>query len=452
MLLNKSKLYLRQKDRMLLLYSSIIEDHPWLYDLLANNEKFTHELYENASEAQRVFLDNLLNPLITQAVEEWKGEGELVDILSPDRSEWVKCSLCGTPNRFIFYITNKLNGESLNVGSECVKYFGFKIGDQRMNTKQLIKNKMIFLNLKKLNEKFPGIQKVVEQWNSRLESYPIVLPLILENNYLDLGERLRHYYHKYLNQEVDDGVFPQVETVLIERDDILKRIQQYVTDNIDRKYIPGKLIERWLKAKGDYEALEMLKKDGEITWKTVHRIEEPEFMKSLLNDFNRVLRDFKVKILNVNRDSGSYVVEPSVNPKIRLMCKHKKLTLDYGGLLFGEELIRPYDFHHLVEISLLENDENTYISVIDVLKTLSKGSGVRFEEYNIELDRINVFEKSTGKYLIINNLMDFLNKFKNLAFGVGNQSINDMVKYINALKVRRYTKEEMKQYDFSGKV
>ena len=52
---------------------------------------------------------------------EWNAER----VIKTDNDKKIKCSLCNTPNKYIFFIKNKINGKVLNVGSSCIKKFPF---------------------------------------------------------------------------------------------------------------------------------------------------------------------------------------------------------------------------------------------------------------------------------------------------------------------------------------
>jgi hypothetical protein len=111
---------LQMRDRTLLLHSEVIKQFPEILKIIGENVKITDELISSLSHDNKNFFDNVLNQVLKQAISEWKGDPEKIEDTGPDPSKRKRCSLENNPNRYIFYIVNKLNGTSLNVGSECI--------------------------------------------------------------------------------------------------------------------------------------------------------------------------------------------------------------------------------------------------------------------------------------------------------------------------------------------
>ena len=57
--------------------------------------------------------------LIDDITHEWYVESKSAE--DPDKK--IHCGLCNTPNKYLFYIRNRLNNIQLNVGSSCMKKF-----------------------------------------------------------------------------------------------------------------------------------------------------------------------------------------------------------------------------------------------------------------------------------------------------------------------------------------
>ena len=63
--------------------------------------------------------------------------------------------------------------------------------------------------------------------------------------------------------------------------------------------------------------------------------------------------------------------------------------------------------------------------------------------FDYELNEVEIYEGKTGKYLLA-NVKEIAVNFKGLAIGAKNQTVEDLIQYINSLSVKRYTLEELK--------
>ena len=175
----RGKLRVKRKERKLLFYSNIIEDYPWLYRLLENNKYGITEKQVNSFPSdQKNFFDNMLNPILEKAKDEWIGKIDYPEDVLEENKE--HCSLCNQPIKDVYIIINRENKKSLKVGSTCVTYFGIEVeGLGKVNNARLRKERIRFSRLVKLNKKFPGIKDLIDGWDSLLNKYPIMIPLHL---------------------------------------------------------------------------------------------------------------------------------------------------------------------------------------------------------------------------------------------------------------------------------
>lgn len=448
--MNQSRLRLKKKERTLLLESNIINEYPWLKKALEENERLTEEVVNSFDKEKINFIDNILPQVLKQSVSEWEGDaGFPVDDLGTDNDDWIKCSLCGTKNRWIFYIENKFNNNKLNVGSECIKEFGINVERSGMSREQLIKNATKIMLTNKLNNVFPGISRQVTEWNYKLDHYQIILPAFLENKYIALGERAKVLFGSYIEQKTKDGVIEEFNEIFEKQESIINEIEKYVSKNSPKKNIPAKAIEKWLLSKGDQnskETIKMLKEDGLITWRTAHRLEEPQYMQSLIPRFNHFLKDHGLEIEKIDTDRRGYVFTPSGKGNIHLLLRHNIFVLDFGGLIFGEDLDFPLTAEKLISEYSKIYDEKTYYLILDELQSLTKYSNITFMDFNFEFNEIKIHENQDDMYLIA-NFKELMEKFKGLATGMVKQRAGEIEEFIKKLPNKRYTKDDLKKYE-----
>ena len=440
----QGRVRLTMKDRALLIASEIITHHPWLQDLLLANERITQDLVETLPPDKQSFFDNVLERLIKPAVDEWKNNTEYpVEDKGSDSQSWLKCSLCGTPNRYIFYLTNRLNGNSLNVGSDCVKHFGLG-GDIRKSVAELIHDATRTRRLSALDKRFSGIASVVDRWNDLPEQQLLITPASLERSYTEVGRRIREICEAYLNEKLDESSFAQLEVLLDQGHHLARKIQETVEENKANRFAAAREIGHWLRNRGEIEVLQMIKEDGGlIKWKTAHRIEEPEFMRSLVPEFNRNLQSIGVTILGVDTERGGYVLELQTN-KVQLFCKHRDLVLNYGWLLFAEKPDVDLTLQGVIGKSRVNTDEHSLDFIVRELASKTGESGVRFWGYDLEFDELILFELQSSRYLVL-PLRSLADAYKELALGMKGKNVNDLMAYVKGPRNQRYSRDDFNE-------
>lgn len=106
----QNKVLIRKKDRNKLLFSNITENYPWLLKLLQENEKISNLEVANLNEDKQNFIKHLIPNILNEASKEWKPSHEVfVRVLEGNKRK--RCSLCGTPNKYIYYITQLSQSE-----------------------------------------------------------------------------------------------------------------------------------------------------------------------------------------------------------------------------------------------------------------------------------------------------------------------------------------------------
>ncbi len=353
----------------------------------------------------------------------------------------MRCSLENQPTRYIYYILNKLNGTSLNVGSECINYF-WK-GDLAGKTiAQLKKEGKKLKLLSKLNDNIPGIARLIDEWDSLIRECEVILPLEIEEPYLKLKGQAKQLLADYLEEKVDDNCFELFKNILAERDNYIQKINQYVQKNLHKRYIPKKTIRTWLEVGRDHETLNWLKEDGFITWRSARRIKEPIFMGSIVPDLNNKLVEIGLKIIEVIPEEQGYVLENLSRIKIQLFSEHEKLILYCGWILFNDTPISAFSLENILNECRI-HDENSVYKVIEGFNDLIRNKEIVFGPIDYEFNEVVVNERKTGKYLLV-NMKKIAEKFKGLVIGAKDKTIKDLIAYINDFRIKRYTMKELK--------
>ena len=434
------------KERTLLIHSEIIKEYPDILEILEQNKNITRDLANSLPDKQKIFIFTLLNQIVKQAINEWKSDPKQVEDRGKDSSNWKRCSLDNQPNRYIFFIINKLNQTVLNIGSECIKEFWYSWKDyfNGKNITQLKQDATRFRLLNELNNKIPGITRTIDQWNNFTENYEIILPKSIEKPYKELGLKASRLYQEYLDEKVDLSCVAQIVDILNERTEIIKLIDEYSSKNINDKFIPKKSIRSWLKNNSLSNVIDMLKEDGRITWGTAHRIMEPEFMKFVVSELNSNIEKLGFSIISIDSSRKGYILEALRRQKIRLFSHHSDLIKFCGWLLFNEEPIYEFTLNNLMKYSIT-NDQSSLESIIASLGRISSRYHIELEVEHSHVDQneLLIHNILMGEYYF-GNLKEIAENYKGLVIDRKSISEEEFIKYIQSITGKRYDKDEIK--------
>ncbi len=443
------KLLVKFKERNLLINSTVIEDYPHLKEFIENTPTMKKCQLDTLHPEMQVFFDNMFSKVLKQAAEEWSGDNQHpIDLLDDDNR--IRCQLCNHKIKYVCYIVNKLNANRLEVGRECVKHFGL-ISD--IPIEELFKEMARIKKIEEFNLLVPGIEKVIGTWDGKLDRYPILIPKKMKSPYLALGRRVKELFQEFvgeheITEDKKEEIFCEIYEILKKQEALLNNIEKYVAEEKNQKYVPTREMVNWLKRKrikDAYTALDWLEEDGKVAWRTIFRIEEPNFMKSVIKDLNEHFTRIGLKVEKVDTNLNGYILVSSKKPKIKLFCKHRKLMLDYGGLLFDQDIDKKLTLENVVQISTIYKEESTIDAFIDTISVLTNKFDIEFKENFYDFDEVVVYDKKANNFIIVKHLLSFIDNFKGLPFEVGNETVEDLVKYITLPHNTRYSPTDIKE-------
>lgn len=429
-------LLIDKNSRVLLQNSEITRESPWLLELMESQPNFKKEDLGTLPKEQQMWFRDLYNLKLKQAVREWKPkDSKPCDVLP--KSERIPCQLCGTPNRYIFFIVNIQNGTELNVGRECVKNFGFEFkGDMR----QLIKEAKRLRNLEALAIRFDNI-RMIERWDSVLDEQEILIPYDIENPYIELGKKAKIIYEEALENGVSQEIEDELNEILFKHDILISKIREYVEENKLRKFIPTRDIVRWVKRNSEAsKTLDMLKEDGVIKWRTAHRIYHPGFARSLIAPFNSLLSPTGWAIQEFD-DTGSrpvFVLISNQRNNVKLSCVYDQFVLEFGGTIFGESEVS-ISLKRLISISRLYGENSVY-NALTHMSDLLFNRGFEVRGVDISFGEFIVYDSRTDRFIVCSELTSFANEYKMLVFR------NDQELFSRAVdRLQKYQKYDIEQ-------
>lgn len=299
----KKGLILSQNKRQLILYSTIIElpYYKKLKELLTKYEK----IYETDFEDLEEFDEELINLFkyamkgITELAEkEWHINGDCKTVEEWPR-KFVRCQLCNTKNKYIFYIENRLTNKNLNVGSECMIDFptlnnidGISIKDIK-NSK--IKEARKVARILKFNNEFPDVQNLIKDLENEYENVPILLPYNLYIRLPEIFKEMRKIYNDYIDEKIQDEAFSKFSDLLQEYFSLNKDVDNVIQRNMNNELICTKEIKEWLLLNGKEEIIELIaNNNGLYDKKTIEYITSDKFLNKSIEKINSAIKSKEV--------------------------------------------------------------------------------------------------------------------------------------------------------------
>jgi hypothetical protein len=440
-------LLLDRKNRALLLYSeSCKKNLPLIYNFVCKHLDSDADTIDQAiksfSTEEIIVFNDMLQGVISLCKDEWVGDHIPVEVID-DESQRKRCSLCNQPNnKWVYNIKNKLNGRKMNVGSTCIGEFPTIELMKGKTRTQLEKEAEKLSRMKSLTLKFPGIEKTLEQWESTIYSFEILIPHTLEQPYLEIGKKIEELKNEYLNKKVDDSVFLEIEKLLVERKKYLQAMEEYVEEYKEERYVATSKIVSWLKSKGDLQTLETLKETGFITYRTAPKIHERSFLEKIIEDMNFLFADSGLEITDLDYNQDGFVIKPFVDKNFRLICPFGNFLSYFSWVLFGEKQTAAFNIKNIFKVSDIYDKSSVELAIAELKKVLNQSRSL----FSIQIDKytdyyeeniIDIYDKRKNKVWVV-NLKKFLKEFKSVAFGITEVDDDDMNNYLTGLSKSEY--------------
>lgn len=131
-------------------------------------------------------------------IKEWYAER----VSEVDPSKKVRCGLCNTPNKYLFYIKNRKNEKVLNVGSHCITKFPGIEGyiEQKKQLNQIYNGHKIIVRRNEFYEHFPDCEDLINDCECYFSSLPVLIPYNLYTKLQDTIIRMRKIFTLYVNE------------------------------------------------------------------------------------------------------------------------------------------------------------------------------------------------------------------------------------------------------------
>ncbi|NCT39940.1 hypothetical protein GTW56_29890 [Bacillus sp. EB93] len=289
-----------------------------------------------------------------------------------------------------------------------MKEYAFNDRDINKSRKEAIEIRRLTL----LNESVPGINKLVENWKSDLDKYPILIPKSIAREYLQLGEKLVDLYTEYLNGKVKEFIVEEIIELVHKGSFEKEKFDLYINKQENHPFKITRNIVNWLKKENNmeaFQALEWLNEDGVISYRTAHRIKESKFMSLIMALMQEKINAIQGTILEFDSFLGTYQIQLSPLDNVIINSPHTEILQNFGWLLFDEEEFTRFNILNLLKVSRVEKSEKSFEGILRGINTRLRNEIVIIAEYDFEFNEVYFYHTEKNMY-IKDNLTTFINR------------------------------------------
>ncbi|WP_142921013.1 hypothetical protein [Mesobacillus zeae] len=447
-----------EKIRTLLIYSENAKQYEFLNSFAINfqkakSEEVNKEISDWSSE-QVLLTNDLLDRIVNSCRDEWKGSTHPFDTILEEEKR-VPCDLCGYPRlKELFYIENKLNQKKLIVGSKCIEEFPNIEYPGRKGIKQIKKEMSEQSKLKEITLAIPGIEREIEQWDKELHKFDILIPLEIEQRYLEIGEFTRELFQKYLAGKVSKQAIEDIKHAKQKKEIILNEMKIYSAKNKDSIFVATNKIIRWLEKQNKLGVIKKLKITGFIDENTIQEITEPNFIEHVSRIFAKKIN--YIGKLDFHKEENEFMLSLN-NFDIKLYFGVARFMEYFGATLLEVKPKISFTEINIFKIGKIRNrncKNNTLIQMARLLNGFEVE--ISFNDYGgrydyLEQNVIDLYDKRVNKVLE-EDLNWFINQFKPYAFVIDQERLRkEVLNFVNSHPNKRsmLTKDELRDIRLS---
>ena|GEM_PF-3820395 len=419
----KKGLLIDKHIRQLILYSTII-DIPYyqkLKDVLTKYEKIYESDFEDTGDFDTEVIKIIkysIKEVAESAESEWYNKENNCDVVEDYNNNPIKCQLCNTNNKYIFYIVNRETRKELNVGSDCIMDFPSLNSINGKNVKQLKNIKVREVKkIKRINEfntKFPDALEIIRSFQHSYDDILICIPYLNYKRIPEIIIEMKQIYNNYIKNKNRDIAFKEFEKLINEYSNIQKEIELHIEENKDKELICKKEILDWLKTNGKIDVIEKIaRNDGIYNKETIEHITKNSFLESKRECVKKSLEntDFRIGDIVDGKIYFIYTNDSYSNDLIFYISNIEFMHFYGAKVIINKENIKNEDIRSKLKIEMNKNNFNSIIGKFDkVVKNL--GYEIEYRE-SIDI----VAYKNTRKKLYKEiNFKIFISKNVNILF------------------------------------
>src|SRR5690606_24467769 len=131
-----------------------------------------------------------------------------------------------------------------------------------------------------------GIEREINEWELFIDKQPILVKKDVKEKYLELKKQVEEKLNSYIDPNTSEKqqrkLIKEIGQLRKNKRKEMQKIKDYVREYKDNPLAPSKQLIQRLKSKGLIKVIDMLEEDGIIRHRTLFRIKDEEFSKSLV--------------------------------------------------------------------------------------------------------------------------------------------------------------------------
>lgn len=314
--IDNSKKSLITQQEMVLIKNSIettnTELYGNLYNCIGDYKKLSKaELDDNVvfdKKARAV----LLNPenkkvMLNKIMEEWYSvkNFDVVDTL-------INCQLCGTPNKYIFYIYNKFTEVNLHIGSDCVRNYSDIVGikQQKKNLSRLQREHL----RQKRKIEFEALEGkeigFIEDAENKFNEFPILLPYKLQNEIKNVLNQLNLSKSSYIKSGGNlEEIYDIYSILKVKFNDLYKQAENRYNEINDVSLVCDKETANWL-IKNNITVWEKVSKNGGIfNAETLAKVYAEGYIDKKIREIMTHSNDKDIRVLQISKSNIHFLIK-----------------------------------------------------------------------------------------------------------------------------------------------
>lgn len=373
---NSQRLLITQQEMVLIKNShetTNIELYGNLYDCIQKYAKLSKIDLDNNIVFDKKARTVLLNSenkkmMMDKIMEEWYSvkNCDIVETL-------INCQLCGRPNKYVYYIHNKITDIDLHIGSDCVKNYpditGIKQQKKRLSQ---LKREQVQQKRKIEFEMREGEEiGFIDDAEKKFKEFPIVLPIKIHTAIQDVLYQLNLSKTTYIKSGGNLNEVYSSYCVLKEKfDDLYKRANRHYQVVKGNLLVCDKETAEWL-LKNNSSVWEMVSKNNGMFCKdTLMRVYDERYINKKIREIIAHLKDKDLRVLQISK---SYIHFSIKNKRyiypVTFMMSIKKFMESVGCYALTDEQYRfgKEDLHSIIIEETNNNFRAVYNSVLGIL-------------------------------------------------------------------------------------
>lgn len=423
-----------ENDLKLLKICEVTKDYPILLDIMENNPEICIEELENISKEHVRFFKNTYPRVREQAFKEWTGSIKNDVKYNTDKDKKVLCYICERPLKIICTIRNIFTGQEINIGKDCNKHFGIY---KEKELEEALESKRRIIRLDRLDKEFPGLITIIKGWRDIINKEQLYIFKFIKEKYLEIGERLSELHKEYtedknISMVRENEILQDIQLLLKEGEKEKEKIEEFIKCKRGEILYPTQKMVNSLVKNGDHEGIKRLEEDRRITWRTLHRFNDEQFCKNLIDPFNKCLKEKEIFIDEFKRyekDIG-YYLKVSKNKECKLFYRYEDLCYVCGGEITNEsEKTETFEYKEIVKDAILI-DEYSIEFGLNKMEYILINKEIEIEQYFHEFEDViwKVKKKNSNKarYYYKTKISSIQNILKDLIYDINRYDVNKL--------------------------